>query len=94
MRIRETGLHLAGYGVELARNTQHGWLVELQWWWRGREYWRCWYLRAWRVWWQSYVVPKVADSLIEVAQRCERAPKGWWCSREEGHDGPCAARPR
>jgi len=20
------------------------------------------------------------------------APEGWWCSREMGHDGPCAAR--
>lgn len=19
-------------------------------------------------------------------------PEGWWCSREPGHDGPCAAR--
>ncbi len=25
--------------------------------------------------------------------RCEVPPQGWWCSREPGHDGPCAARP-
>lgn len=24
---------------------------------------------------------------------CERAPRGWWCSRDRGHDGPCAAHP-
>lgn len=24
---------------------------------------------------------------------CELPPEGWWCSREPGHDGPCAARP-
>jgi hypothetical protein len=25
--------------------------------------------------------------------RCRIPPEGWWCSREPGHDGPCAARP-
>ncbi len=24
---------------------------------------------------------------------CQVPPLGWWCSREPGHDGPCAARP-
>ena len=24
---------------------------------------------------------------------CEVPPPGWWCSRDEGHDGPCAAHP-
>ena len=23
---------------------------------------------------------------------CTVPPKGWWCSREAGHEGPCAAR--
>jgi len=23
---------------------------------------------------------------------CDRPPVGWWCSREFGHEGPCAAR--
>jgi hypothetical protein len=23
---------------------------------------------------------------------CDLAPAGWWCSREPGHEGPCAAR--
>lgn len=27
-----------------------------------------------------------------VADRCQIPPVGWWCSRERGHDGPCAAR--
>lgn len=22
---------------------------------------------------------------------CEKAPKGWQCTRDEGHNGPCAA---
>lgn len=22
-----------------------------------------------------------------------RSPAGWWCSRDIGHDGPCAAAP-
>lgn len=25
--------------------------------------------------------------------RCEMPPKGWYCTREPEHDGPCAARP-
>lgn len=25
------------------------------------------------------------------AGECLRPPTGWWCSREPGHDGPCAA---
>lgn len=25
--------------------------------------------------------------------RCTVPPTGWWCSREAGHTGPCAARP-
>jgi hypothetical protein len=24
---------------------------------------------------------------------CHRPPPGWWCSRDPGHEGPCAARP-
>lgn len=24
---------------------------------------------------------------------CARAPRGWRCTRKEGHDGPCAAEP-
>jgi hypothetical protein len=26
-------------------------------------------------------------------QMCQLPPDGWWCSREPGHEGPCAARP-
>lgn len=25
--------------------------------------------------------------------QCKRPPEGWWCSREEGHSGPCPTRP-
>jgi hypothetical protein len=24
---------------------------------------------------------------------CDKAPQGWLCSREKGHEGPCAAHP-
>jgi hypothetical protein len=24
---------------------------------------------------------------------CQVPPPGWWCSRDPGHDGPCAAYP-
>jgi hypothetical protein len=27
-----------------------------------------------------------------MLKRCERPPEGWECSREPGHEGPCAAR--
>ena len=26
-------------------------------------------------------------------QGCTVPPEGWWCSREKGHEPPCAARP-
>lgn len=28
----------------------------------------------------------------EKKPACDRPPTGWWCSREPGHEGPCAAR--
>jgi hypothetical protein len=33
------------------------------------------------------------DALPEAGPRgCIVPPKGWWCSRNAGHEGPCAAR--
>lgn len=26
-----------------------------------------------------------------MTMACERPPKGWKCTRDAGHDGPCAA---
>jgi len=26
--------------------------------------------------------------------KCNLPPRGWWCSLEAGHDGPCPARPK
>lgn len=26
-------------------------------------------------------------------ETCDVPPEGWWCSREKGHEPPCAARP-
>lgn len=31
--------------------------------------------------------------VLTPTKKCEVPPKGWWCSREAGHEGPCAARP-
>lgn len=28
----------------------------------------------------------------EVKTVCTVPPEGWWCSRDAGHEGPCAAR--
>jgi hypothetical protein len=33
------------------------------------------------------------EALQSTPRGCLVPPKGWWCSREAGHDGPCAARP-
>lgn len=30
--------------------------------------------------------------LENVWSGCDRPSFGWWCSREKGHEGPCAAR--
>jgi hypothetical protein len=33
-----------------------------------------------------------AEAVFEVtASTCDKAPKGWSCTRSVGHDGPCAA---
>lgn len=32
------------------------------------------------------------DSPLPPDLGCPLPPPGWWCSREPGHDGPCAAR--
>jgi hypothetical protein len=41
--------------------------------------------------------PKPATSLVETGepreQACSRPPAGWRCTRESGHEGPCAAWP-
>lgn len=28
-----------------------------------------------------------------MVEHCTRPPEGWRCTREAGHDGPCAAEP-
>jgi hypothetical protein len=32
-------------------------------------------------------------TLIDMNNDCKLAPDGWRCSREAGHEGPCAAWP-
>lgn len=29
---------------------------------------------------------------MALAMKCQKPPEGWWCSRDSGHEGPCAAR--
>lgn len=29
---------------------------------------------------------------LDHPDACHLPPVGWWCSRQPGHDGPCAAR--
>lgn len=41
------------------------------------------------------LVGAAVDSCVPYAglrQNCRRGTIGWWCSREPGHEGPCAAR--
>lgn len=42
-------------------------------------------------WASPYILPPDDLSLIKKPGRCDRAPKGWRCTRRPGHDGPCAA---
>jgi hypothetical protein len=34
-----------------------------------------------------------SEDMAAHDQGCTLPPPGWWCSREPGHDNPCAARP-
>lgn len=36
---------------------------------------------------------KIEFSETSGAIQCNRPPKGWYCTRDYGHDGPCAAHP-
>ena len=35
----------------------------------------------------------LTEDSMQPVQRCEVPPEGWTCSRQKGHDGPCAASP-
>jgi len=35
----------------------------------------------------------VTDAWIYDDGKCQKPPAGWRCTRERGHDGPCAAVP-
>jgi len=41
----------------------------------------------------SYPFFTVPRQHLVLHERCPLPPEGWWCSREYGHEGPCAARP-
>lgn len=38
------------------------------------------------------VAPESYERVVPPNLGCKLPPPGWWCSREPGHDGPCAAR--
>jgi hypothetical protein len=49
----------------------------------------------------QFVYPVFAGSIgraregsMPPDQWCKVPPPGWWCSRDPGHEGPCAARPK
>lgn len=36
----------------------------------------------------------IRDQIRAITGGCDyRFKRGWWCSRDRGHDGPCALRP-
>lgn len=35
-----------------------------------------------------------ARAMVDFESGCQVPPRGWWCSREPGHEGPCAAYPK
>lgn len=39
------------------------------------------------------LTPAEVAADFESAETCTRPPAGWYCTREPGHDGPCAALP-
>lgn len=40
----------------------------------------------------SHNLKNARRRIPENRQHCQMPPPPWWCSRELGHDGPCAAR--
>lgn len=53
------------------------------------------YVTHWRVsllehW---YARPLEPGKRLSSPTKCEKAPRGWSCSRDAGHGGPCAAHP-
>lgn len=39
------------------------------------------------------LVSRFADNVFNITSFCEVPPIGWFCTRESGHEGPCAAWP-
>lgn len=66
-------------------------------------------IEAWHKEWLESAEPHWGDTISwvtadEIARRldeaaatqpesCDVAPKGWYCTRPKGHEGPCAAYP-
>lgn len=36
---------------------------------------------------------RINKEIENLTHRCQVPPKGWRCTREPGHEGPCAALP-
>jgi hypothetical protein len=39
----------------------------------------------------DHIIEKLKIIAEQKEYNCKRMPAGWFCSREEGHEGPCAA---
>ena len=39
----------------------------------------------------EFVAKKLDDAGAAAPVSCDVPPEGWYCTREKGHDGPCAA---
>lgn len=47
-----------------------------------------WRLRRWTYY------QRLKPQLEDPENLCDRAPKGWFCTRKRAHDGPCAGWPK
>ena len=39
------------------------------------------------------IARRLDDLAAPEPETCTLPPKGWYCTRQAGHDGPCAAHP-
>ena len=52
------------------------------------------YVTHWRVSLLEHWYARPLDKILSApSTKCKKAPRGWSCSRDAGHSGPCAATP-
>lgn len=88
--------------------TKFGWVIDdlTSWtgvyhgpWWISKAHWheeqQCWSNGFERLCEPTHFKP-IGEDLPDVEigpNGCDIAPSGWFCTREKGHEGPCAAHP-